>query len=296
MDVAESLTALGGVAARSALLTAVSRAELDRAVRDGTVVRRARNSYVLPTADEAAARAHALGGVLCLTSAALHHGWAVKSVPSKPHVSVPRNRKVAAGRRTRVHLHRHDLLADDVDGIATSRTTTLLHCLRSLPFDEALAVADSAARDGELALLRRVTRSARGAGAARVRRIAGLARAEAANPFESCLRAIATDVAGLGVVPQVLITSVEPWVRPDLVDRELRVVLEADSFEWHGDRAALRNDARRYNLLVADGWIVLRFTWEDVMSDPASVQDVLVAAVAVARRRTEPGCERCLAA
>ena len=38
------------------------------------------------------------------------------------------------------------------------------------------------------------------------------------------------------------------------------MVLEAESFEWHSSRQALRRDARRYNLLVIDGWIVLRFT------------------------------------
>lgn len=106
------------------------------------------------------------------------------------------------------------------------------------------------------------------------------ARAEAANPFESCLRAIANQVPGLEVVPQVLITSVTPWCRPDLVDVRLHMILEADSFTWHGDRQALARDAKRYNLLVADGWLVLRFTWEDVMFDPDYVRSVLEAAVA----------------
>jgi very-short-patch-repair endonuclease len=114
-----------------------------------------------------------------------------------------------------------------------------------------------------------------------VRRVAALARAEAENPFESCLRAIASEVPGLAVEPQVLITSVQPWARPDLVDRSLGVALEADSFEWHGDRAALRRDARRYDLLVVDGWLVLRFAWEDVMFDADFVRQVLVAVVAL---------------
>ena len=59
----------------------------------------------------------------------------------------------------------------------------------------------------------------------------------------------------------------------------LRIVLEADSFEWHGDRAALRRDARRYDLLVANGWTVLRFAWEDVMHDQDWVRSVLAAVV-----------------
>jgi very-short-patch-repair endonuclease len=80
-------------------------------------------------------------------------------------------------------------------------------------------------------------------------------------------------------------------MRSDLVDRDRRIVLEADSFEWHGDRAALRRDAKRYNRLVIDGWIVLRFAWEDVMFDQDYVRDVLVAVVAfVDRRRKAWGC------
>ena len=68
-------------------------------------------------------------------------------------------------------------------------------------------------------------------------------------------------------------------MRPDLVDERLKMVLEAESFEWHGGRAELKRDARRYNLLVVDGWIVLRFSWEDVMFDRDYVLDVLRAVV-----------------
>jgi very-short-patch-repair endonuclease len=71
------------------------------------------------------------------------------------------------------------------------------------------------------------------------------------------------------------------------VDRRLHLVNEADSFEWHGSRQALKKDARRYNLLVINGWLVLRFTWEDVMFDPGYVRDVLVRMVALVDTRTE---------
>ena len=83
-------------------------------------------------------------------------------------------------------------------------------------------------------------------------------------------------------------------MRPDLVDEDLRIVIEADSFEWHGDRTALRKDARRYDLLVADGWVVLRFAWEDVMFDQPFVRQVIEAVVA--RQSTEVRCSRCGAA
>jgi very-short-patch-repair endonuclease len=97
------------------------------------------------------------------------------------------------------------------------------------------------------------------------------------------LRALALDVVGRSVRPKVRFGSVSP----DLVDEDLRGVLEADSFEWHGGRAALRRDARRYNDLVVDGWLVLRFAWEDVMFDQSYVRSILVSLVA---GRTELGC------
>ena len=285
MEVAELVDALGGVAARGALVAASSRAAVDAALRSGVVVAVGHGRYASPAVDEARCAAHALSGVLSLTSAALHHGWAVKSVPGRPHVTVPRRRKVSAERRRGVQLHYRDLAPDEiVDGIATNPVATLTDCLRSLPFDEALAVADSALREGELTALRLAVGAVRGPGRVQARRIGRLATADAANPFESVLRSIAVDVPGLSVVAQALITSTTPWCRPDLVDRDLRVVLEADSFEWHGDRGALARDARRYNLLVADGWRVLRFSWEDVMFDPAYVRRVLVDVVGLVGR------------
>jgi len=294
LDPVDLLIRLGGIATSAQLLEAVSRGELERALREGKVLHPARDRYTLPSADQAVRVAHEVSGILCLTNAALFHGWAVKQVPDTPHVSFRRNRNLTSAQLRLVQPHRHDLTPDDiVDGIATSKEVTLSQCLRSLPDDEAVVVADSAARAGELATLARVAATASGSGAARIRGKVGEARADAANAFESVLRSIANSVGGLRVEPQRLITSVTPWARPDLVDEELRIVLEADSFEWHGDRIALRRDARRYDQLVVDGWVVLRFAWEDVMFDQEFVRSVLVAAVGLAHGRTKVPCARC---
>lgn len=276
MDVADLLRELGGVGTRSALVAIAGRRAVDHALAVGAVEAVARGRYALPEVSEAVTAAHRLTGALCLTSAALHHGWAVKAVPDRPHVAVPRNRNVPIEQQRGVHVH---YLDDPPVTSSLDKTATLIHCLRRLPFDEALAVADSALRSGDEASLRQAAATARGPGSRQVRRVASLARAEAANPFESVLRSIALGVAGLHVEPQLLITSTRPWCRPDLVDRDLGIALEADSFEWHGDRAALARDARRYNLLVADGWLVLRFAWEHVMHDPDHVRAVLEAVV-----------------
>jgi very-short-patch-repair endonuclease len=294
--VVEVLAELGGIATRCTLIGATSRGEVDRALRHDQIVAVARGRYCLPTVGAAQRLAHALGGILSHTSAALHHGWEVKEVPERPHVTVPRRRHVDSKLAARATLHYADLTPDEItDGIATNPETTLLQSLRVLPDDEALAIADSALRQGvPPSVLRRVAITARGTGAAKVRRIAGLANGDAANPFESCLRHVALQVDGLDVRPQVTLARLS--VRPDLVDADLGVVLEADSFGWHGNRAALRRDARRYNLMVVNGWLVLRFAWEDVMFDQDYVRSVLVAVVRLVRVRAQPCCaHRCAA-
>ena len=194
------------------------------------------------------------------------------------------------GLAARVVVHYSDLTRDEVtDCIATNPEVTLLQSLRGLPEDEALVIADSALRHGLApGVLRRVSAMACGPGAAKVRRVAGRANGDAANPFESCLRHVALGVDGLKVRPQRTLPGLN--VRPDLVDEDLGVVLEADSFEWHGDRAALRRDARRYNLMVVHGWWVLRFAWEDVMFDQEYVHSVLVSVVQLAQKRAQPCC------
>ena len=297
MDVVEVVTQLGGTTTRRELLAMTSRADVDRALRSGRLLRLQRGRYALPQLDFAVRKAHQLGGLLCRQNAALHHGWAVKRVPYAPHISIPKKRKVVRAECGAAELHRDDLRAEDIDGIATSKRYTLAQCLRHLPFDSALTIADSYLRAGESAeVLADLAATVRGPGSRQVRRVAAEATVKAANPFESVLRAIALDVAGLDVTPQLVIQGSRQTVRPDLVDERLRLVLEADSFEWHGGRESLQRDARRYNLLVVDGWLVLRFAWEDVMDDADYVRSVIEGAVHFVAGRTQCRCQTTLVA
>jgi very-short-patch-repair endonuclease len=61
--------------------------------------------------------------------------------------------------------------------------------------------------------------------------------------------------------------SLAPRIRVDLVWQTERVVVEIDGPE-HRDRANYAADRRRDNLLLLDGFAVLRFTNEDVAHDP----------------------------
>jgi very-short-patch-repair endonuclease len=115
-----------------------------------------------------------------------------------------------------------------------------------------------------------------------VREASGLAE----NPFESVLRAIALDVPGLHLQPQVVVAEGGWAGRPDLVDTERRLVVEAESFELHGRRAALKRDCERYTALTLLWWTVLRFAWEHVMFEPAYVAGCLRVA-SVGRGRAE---------
>jgi very-short-patch-repair endonuclease len=163
----------------------------------------------------------------------------------------------------------------------TSPHRTVLDCARDLPFREALAIADSALRhrdvDHDELVKRALELPTTGRSAAL--RVVGAATALAANPFESVLRAIALDVPGLHVEPQVWIVERGFRGRPDLVDRRRRIVIEADSYEFHGHRRALKRDCERYTGLVVRGWTVVRFAWEHVMFEPDYVRDCLVALV-----------------
>jgi very-short-patch-repair endonuclease len=229
---------------------------------------------VLPTADVARAAATALAGVVCLRSAAAAHGWALKEQPDRPEVAVPPGRKVGTDRRAGVRVHWMNLDAEDRRAGVTTPLRTVLDCARRLPFDEALAIADSALRAGTLSREDLDGVTVRGAGAGRVRRVLRHADGRAANPFESVLRALCI-LAGLDVEPQAALDLGTGTIHPDLVSRALRLVIEAESWTVHATRAAFTRDCARYNLLVLRGWRVLRFTWEQVMLEPAYVGWVL---------------------
>jgi len=107
--------------------------------------------------------------------------------------------------------------------------------------------------------------------------VAASADARAANPFESCLRAICHGVAGLEVQPQFLVEDIG---HADQADPRLRIAIEADSHEFHSLAEAFRHDVRRYTAMVRHRWRVIRFVWEDVMYKQDYVAAVLADLVA----------------
>ena len=279
---------MGGVADVRRLVAFTSRRKVRTALRKGDIVRDARGRYALPTADAALRAANRLNGVVSHASAAAYYGWEMKRSPEQPTVTVPRNRKVADERRVGVDVKWRDVPADHITGAGvTSKAWTVIDCARTMAFDEALAIADSALRHGGVTTsqLIRLAEQVPSTGRAECLRVAREADGRAANPFESVLRAIALDVPGLDVEPQVVISEAGFVGRPDLVDRARCIVLEADSFEFHGKRKAMKRDCERYNALVLRGWLVLRFTWEHVMFQPDYIDACLRSALKRPQRR-----------
>lgn len=288
MDVRLALLELGGVARSAELVAVVGRHAMVKAADLHIIVRLRRGVYALPEVEEHQRAALQAAGHLSHVSAAAHWGWSLKSIPRHAQVIVPRGGKVrAVPPRTRI-WYRDCPRESIVDGV-TDPLRTVIDCARDLPFDEALCVADSALRSGDVTKreLVEAADAQRGPGSRRAREVAEAASDRAANPLESVLHAICRGVRGLTVVQQLPIHELETYAQVDLCDEGLRLVIEAEGYETHGTRAGFDRDCRRYTVLATAGWLVLRFTWTQVMFEPEWVTARLAEAVALQQVRMD---------
>jgi very-short-patch-repair endonuclease len=78
---------------------------------------------------------------------------------------------------------------------------------------------------------------------------------------------------------------VTPTIRVDFAYPAPKVAIEVDGFGVHGTSAALSADLERQNELVTSGWIVLRFTWHQVVKQPDPVARTVLVTLTSASRR-----------
>ncbi|MEU8221109.1 hypothetical protein [Kribbella sp. NPDC048915] len=286
MCVADFLRHNGGRATAAELVAATSKKAVASAVRRGEITRAARGLYVLPGAATDHTTALAYHGVLSHVSAARVWGLPLLVPPEKPHIILPAHRRPRPG--PPAVLHWSHTTADERRTGVTSALRTVCDCARILPFGEALAVADAA-------LARRLllpdelvaaARTLRGPGCPNARRVAALADGRADSFLESMLRALLISAGVDGFEPQVLVSCGAFRARVDLGHRPARVALEAEAFEFHGSPNAFAADCRRYDELVTAGWLVLRFTYQQILGDPQWVVATVREAV---RARTTGG-------
>lgn len=71
----------------------------------------------------------------------------------------------------------------------------------------------------------------------------------------------------------------------DFADPHLRIAIEVDGRAFHSDRRSFERDRERQNMLTLRGWVILRFTWERIVYDPAGVIAEIEAVRALALAR-----------
>lgn len=276
----EVLRLLGGNSTRNELLRHSTSRSITASVQSGRILRVRLGHYALPDLPQGPALAIKSAGVLSHASAAQNWEFDMIDTARLAHVTVRPNAHPV--RLPEVTLHKkplgsHEVYSQTTGLWVTTPIRTVLDCAAEMPFKEALAIADSALRMGKVSShdLQAEASVFRGRGAAKVRKIAEHASRLAANPMESALRAICIENRFGNFTPQFWIRDGETRYCLDLADEDRMIDLEADGFEHHGHRSALRYDCTRNCELTRRGWLVLRFSWEHIMLEPEWVTNVI---------------------
>jgi very-short-patch-repair endonuclease len=215
------------------------------------------------------------GAVLSHRSAAAHWGL-LQTSQARVDVTARRGRRQVEG--IRLHWSR-SLAAQDTttrQGIPiTSIARTLLDLaatVRPDRLERALAQAERLQLYDHTAIGDVLSRSNGHRGRA------ALARATAREPrlTRSELEAIFLRLVRQAGLPEPqsnlpLAAIDHPRLEPDFYWPTHRLVVETDGWETHGTRAAFQTDRRRDAALVAAGWRVMRFTYDDVVREGSTV-------------------------
>ncbi|MGV3759428.1 MAG: endonuclease domain-containing protein, partial [Actinomycetota bacterium] len=110
------------------------------------------------------------------------------------------------------------------------------------------------------------------------------ARSLQSAPEESLLERRFFDLTRRAGLPTPVLQH-EVWeagrfvARIDAAYPDLKIAIEVDGFGPHSSPEAFQRDRTRQNRLVALGWTVLRFTWDDVVRRPAEVARIIEDAI-----------------
>jgi very-short-patch-repair endonuclease len=211
------------------------------------------------------------GAVLSHRSAA--HVWWGSADEPRPHpieVTVV-GRKIKSKDEIRIHVT-GSLGADEVtkrdDIPITSPARTIVDLAAEATDDElewALGCAQrrGAATPGHLLTL--LSRRPRVRGSASLRRLLG--NGPAAFTRSRAERRLLRLLNGASV-PKPLANASLAGFEVDLLWPDARLVVEFDSFAFHGDRAAFERDRARDAALAARGYLVIRVTWRQLVGEP----------------------------
>lgn len=166
----------------------------------------------------------------------------------------------------------------------TDMARTVIDCCARLPLGDAVALLDAGERvePGFLETCRSEARRRSGRGCRGIRDALRLATGRP----ESALESIAWVLWHAGGLPVPLLQAVirrggRFLARVDFLWPEAMLVVEVDGLGKYSEPGELQREKLRQNALVAAGYVVLRFTWADVVHRPDVVLRQLKAALMI---------------
>ncbi len=248
--------------------------QVGRLVQSGLLNRYARNLYFVRGASIDDRSRLWLGvlscdGVLCARAAGFVWGM-LNEVPEIVEVTIPRAIRRSAP--PKIKLLRRELLPAQrtaVDGLpVTSRVVTALDLMSTLPWIEAVPFGDRALQEGWIRLVdvdRRLATPRYGNGqlaeALKVLQRGGESEAE---------RLAVQLLTAAGISGFDLGYRLDGW-EIDIAFVELMIAIEIDGFEYHRDKVRFHRDRTKQNHLIKLNWLVLRYTWADLVGAPERV-------------------------
>jgi hypothetical protein len=175
-----------------------------------------------------------------------------------------------------LRVFRASLSADEVElfGIVliTVAARTAIDLATVLPLAKAVVTLDSALRSGQVKIDElRTGQVERRAGSPSARRALRLADPLAGGVAESEARVL-FHRAGLPTpISQYAVRLGDLAAMADFAWPAHMTIVEIDGREWHTARDAFQRDRTRQNALVQAGWLVLRFTVDDIRFRPEYV-------------------------
>lgn len=211
-------------------------------------------------------------------------GPAVRAV-FEPIPAQPIDLAVATGVRPQpwVRLHRFEV-PDVVEVRGIRMPSPAWNAVWQAPLDGGAAIDEYLRNRGELADLQRALEQMPGNSQQALRR--RLVAESRSNPWsraERELHRLLHDHHIKGWVANARIETACGVVFGDVLFRREQLCVEADGFRYHADRHSFEADRARLSELVAAGWRVQQFTWQQLTTRPEWVAGCIRRALASAR-------------
>jgi hypothetical protein len=215
-------------------------------------------------------------------SAALLHRLSLLTSPSPATVTLtlPPASKWNRARPADIVFHASELPKEHVTRLYNLPVTTVARTVadlaRTLPFMDAVVVADSALnqeKTSEPEILQVLEKCKGWPGVRQARRALEFADERAESPLESAARVVFAE-AGLDP-PELQVTihgeRAQFAARVDFLWRAQKVIAEADGLVKYNDRKDLLNERERDHQLREAGYIAVHFTWREIFRTPEEV-------------------------